>query len=103
SMNEPGHAGAIDEQPKLLAVITRPTDQFIQLTQQASICVPAVISRLLGMLGTTITALNVGYANDPALEESGEMLGRDEDVMIKSAAILAGIGSLFIPGFTALI
>src|SRR5690625_5751064 len=55
------------------------------------------------MLGTTITALNVDYANDPELQESIEMLGIDEDVMIKSAAILAGIGSLFIPGFTALI
>src|SRR5699024_1176809 len=49
------------------------------------------------------TALNVDYANDPELQESIEMLGIDEDVMIKSAAILAGIGSLFIPGFTALI
>src|SRR5690625_7637428 len=55
------------------------------------------------MLGTNITALNVDYANDPELQESIEMLGIDEDVMIKSAAILAGIGSLFIPGFTALI
>src|SRR5699024_4018173 len=52
---------------------------------------------------TTITALNVDYANDPELHESIEMLGIDEDVMIKSAAILAGIGSLFILGFTALI
>ena len=102
-MNEKDNNGTIDEKPKLLGMITRPTEQFIKLKQQPIIWVPLIIISLLMMLGTTITALNVDYANDPELQESIEMLGIDEDVMIKSAAILAGIGSLFIPGFTALI
>src|SRR5699024_10320786 len=102
-MNEQDNNGTIDEKPKLLGMITRPTEQFIKLKQQPIIWVPLIIISLLMMLGTTITALNVDYANDPELQESIEMLGIDEDVMIKSAAILAGIGSLFIPGFTALI
>src|SRR5699024_6978535 len=102
-MNEKDNNGTIDEKPKLLGMITRPTEQFIKLKQQPIIWVPLIIISLLMMLGTTITALNVDYANDPELQESIEMLGIDEDVMIKSAALLAGIGSLFIIGFTDII
>src|SRR5699024_12839024 len=102
-MNEKDNNGTIDEKPKLLGMITRPTEQYIKLKQQPIFWVPLIIIRLLMMLGTTITALNLEYANDPELQESIEMLGIDEDVMIKSAAILARIGSLYTSGFTAFI
>src|SRR5690625_7907507 len=102
-MNEQDNNGTIDEKPKLLGMITRPTEQFIKLKQQPIIWVPLIIISLLMMLGTTITALNVDYANDPELKESIEMLGIDDVVMIMSAEILAGIGRLFIHGITIFI
>src|SRR5690625_5774453 len=71
-MNEKDNNGTIDEKPKLLGMITRPTEQFIKLKQQPIIWVPLIIISLLMMLGTTITALNVDYANDPELQERSE-------------------------------
>lgn len=91
------------EKPKLLGMITNPTEQFLKLKNTPVIWVPLIIISLLMMIGATITALNIDYANDPELQESIEMLGIDEGLMIKFSAILVGLGSLLIPGLTALI
>src|SRR5699024_4170567 len=91
------------EKPKLLGMVTNPTEQFLKLKNTPFIWVPLIIISLLMMIGATITALNIDYANDAELQESIEMLGIDEGLMIKFSAILVGLGSLFIPGLTALI
>lgn len=103
-MNEENlNSETIEEKPKLLGMITRPTEQFLKLKQNPVIWVPLLIISLLMMVGATITALNADYANDPSLQESIDMLGIDEGLMIKFSAILVGLFSLFIPGLTALV
>lgn len=92
-----------EEKPKLLGMIVNPTEQFLKLKKTPVIWVPLIIISLLMMVGATVTALNVDYANDPELQESIEMLGIDEGLMIKFSAMFVGLGSLFIPGLTALI
>lgn len=91
------------EKPKLFGMITRPVEQFLKIKQNPVIWVPLIIISLLMMVGATLTALNIDFTHDPALQESIEVLGVDERMMIQLSALLAGLGSLFLPGIRALI
>lgn len=93
----------IVEKPKLLGMITNPTEQFLKIKQNPVIWVPLIIVSLLMMVGAILTALNIDFTSDPKLQESIEVLGLDEGLMIQLSAVFAGLGSLFLPGLTALI
>lgn len=93
----------IAEKPKLLGMITNPTEQFLKIKQNPVIWVPLIIVSLLMMVGAILTALNIDFTSDPKLQESIEVLGIDEGLMVQLSAVFAGLGSLFLPGLTALI
>ncbi len=93
----------VEEKPKILGMVTQPTAQFKKIKQNPVIWMPLIIISLLMMVGAFITAMNIDYSNNPEIQEAIEVIGIDEDVMIKSGAILAGLGNLIIPGIIALI
>lgn len=93
----------VEEKPKILGMVTQPTVQFKKIKQNPVIWMPLIIISLLMMVGAFITAMNIDYSNNPEIQEAIEVIGIDEDVMIRSGAILAGLGNLILPGITALI
>ena len=93
----------VKEKPKLLGMVTQPTEQFLKIKQNPVIWMPLIIISLLMMVGAFITAMNIDYTNNPEIQEAIEVIGIDESLMIRSGAILAGLGNLIQPGITALI
>lgn len=92
-----------NEKPKLLGMLTQPTEEFLKIKRQPVIWVPLIIVSLIMTIGGIITALNIDYTNDPEIQEAIQLFGMDESFMIQLSAIIIGVGNFIRPAITALI